>query len=359
LEDKSANAVKSRAPFYLWAFGIAFSVSFTLLIWILGPNLKHFVDTFLPRQGTWWYFWQLPGRNFWGMVIVWALYFGHQFSIWLAIYLGQKDIKGFRSRHVWGLPKYSLLALGINLVFIVLHLVQTHLWFDGLAKDVPIMTSQGSVIILLAMVLILENPRRGLFLGMKAGKPFTGQVTAFFRRTHMYVFAWALVYTFWFHPMATDIQLLTGFFYMFLLFTQATLAWTWVHFDKRWIVFLESFVAIHAVIVAVFNQAAFGGPDIWPMFFSGFTFMFVFTYIYAFRVKRLVYWLVTIIYLGFLAWLFLPIPIGYGRNITNLTHLEFLWIPLILHGLAVLFAGLAYIKFGKESEKPRTEMISG
>lgn len=273
------------------------------------------------------------------MVIVWTLYLLHQCSIWATIYCAKKDLAGFRSRSIFGLPLYSLLALSINVVFVFLHLIQTHMWFDGLAQDTPILTSQGSVIIMLAIVLIIENPRRGLFLGKKADKPFTAQVTGFFRRTHMYIFSWALVYTFWFHPMAADPQLLSGFFYMFLLFTQITLAWTWIHFDKKWIVLLESYVAIHAVVVAVYNTAYFGSADMWPMFFSGFAFMFVFTYIYAFKIERSVFWLATIAYLGFLSWLYLPVPFGYGRNISNFSRLEFLWIPAILYGLALLFAG--------------------
>jgi len=40
---------------------------------------------------------------------------------------------------------------------------------------------------------------------------------------------------------------------MFLLFTQMSLACIRVHFDKKWITTLESYVAIHAVIVAVYN----------------------------------------------------------------------------------------------------------
>ena len=35
-----------------------------------------------------------------------------------------------------------------------------------------------------------------LFMGRKAGKPFTAVVSGFFRRNHMYVFAWAMIYTF-------------------------------------------------------------------------------------------------------------------------------------------------------------------
>ena len=77
--------------------------------------------------------------------------------------------------------------------------------------------------------------------------------------------------------MATDPQPLSGFFNMFLPFTQMSLAYTWVHVDKRWVVLLESFVAIHAVFVAAYNTIFFVGPDMWPMFFSGFSFMFFFT----------------------------------------------------------------------------------
>jgi len=83
------------------------------------------------------------------------------------------------------------------------------------------------------------------------------------------------------------------------------------------------------------------------MFFTGFAFMFVFTYIYAFKVSKKLYYLVTTIYAAFLAWLYLPAPLGFGRNITNLTRVEFVWIPIILYGLAALFAALAYIKIRK------------
>jgi len=318
-----------------------------MLIWLLSPNLGHFIETFLPDKGASWYFWQLPERDFWGMIAVWALYLIHQFSMWASIYFAYKNLYRFREPSLWGLPKYSLVAIVINVVFICLHLLQTQVWFDGLAQDVPIFTSQYSVIIMLSVILILENPRRGLFLGHKAGKPFTSQVTAFFRRIHMYVFAWALIYTFWFHPMAADPQLISGFFYMFLLFTQMTLAWTWVHFEKKWIVLLETYVAIHAAIVAIFNTSFFNSPVMWPMFFSGFAFMFVFTYMYAFRTNRIVYYLVTAAYVLFLVWLYLPEPIGYGRSMANLLRLEFLWIPIILHALAWLFAGLAYLKIRK------------
>jgi hypothetical protein len=197
---------------------------------------------------------------------------------------------------------------------------------------------------MLAVVLVIENPRRGLFMGRRAGKPFTARVTGFFRRNHMYILSWAFVYTFWFHPMAADPQLLTGFFYMILLFAQMSLAYTSVHLDKRWIITLESYVAIHALVVAIYNTAFFGSPEMWPMFFAGFAFMFVFTYMYALNLEREVRWLITAVYLGFVVWLYLPGPVGLGRNVSLLLRLEVLWIPIILYGLSALFAGFAYLK---------------
>jgi hypothetical protein len=127
------------------------------------------------------------------------------------------------------------------------------------------------------------------------------------------------------------------------VFPQIILGWTWVHFDRKWIILLEFYVAIHAVFVAVFNTAAFSGPEMWPMFFSGFTFMLVFTYLYAFKLDRRVFWLVSAIYVLFLVWLYVPAPLGYGRSIANLTRLEFIWISLILHALAWVFAGLTFL----------------
>ena len=335
--------LSSISAYKAWIGGLVFSACFTALIWLAGPRLQPFLDTLLPDQGASWYYWKLPARDFTTMFVVWVLYLAHQFSLWAAIHWAQRNLVGKGVPPTRTLNRYNLAAISINAVFIVLHLVQTQLWFDGLAQDVPIWTSQYSVIIMLSVTLVIENQRRGLLLGKRVGRPFTAAVTAFFRHNHMYVVAWALVYTFWFHPMAVDPQLLSGFLYMFLLLTQASLAYTYVHLDRRWIVVLESYVAVHAFIVALYNTAFFNSPDMWPMFFGGFAFMFVFTYLYALGVRREVRWLITGVYVAFLAWLYAPAPFGLGRPATNLLRLEFLWIPIVLYGLAVAFAAVAYL----------------
>ncbi len=321
--------------------GLAFAALFTGIIWLGGPLLERFTSILLPDQGATWYYWKLPARNSTGMMITWGLYLAHQFSIWWTIYWAQNNLKEYRVKPSPTLTKYNFWSLGINALFIVLHFVQTQFLFDGLAQDVPIWTSQGSVIIMLAEVLILENQRRGFILGKSIKRPFTPKVIAFIRRSHQYVFAWAFVYTFWFHPMAVDPQLLSGFLYMFLLFLQVSMAYTEVHLWRRWIVSLESYVALHALIVAVYNTLQHGSFDMWPMFFGGFTFLFVFTYQYAIGLTKRMEQMVIVFYALFIVWVYAPF--GYDRGFTFLMRLEFLWIPIILYGLAIAIGGATYI----------------
>jgi hypothetical protein len=324
-----------------WTIAVIISIIFVALIFVLGSNLSRFIRILLPDQGASWYYWKLPERNTGAMLIVWILYLLHQIGAWGGIYWAQRNLSG--KLFAKNLSKYNIFMLVWNGVFMVLHLVETHFLFDGLAQDVPIWTSQGSVILMLVFVIIIENRRRGIILGNRIDKPFTVKVMGFFRRIHMYVVAWALVYTFWFHPMAVDPQLLSGFIYMFFLFTQMSLAWTWIHLDTRWIVFLESYVAIHALIVAVYNTLQHGSTDMWPMFFAGFAFMFVFTQQYGLKLTRRLNISIIFAYIGFLVWLYLPGPFGYGRRLEYLTRAEFLWIPIILYLLALIFGGVVYI----------------
>jgi len=335
----------SKNAYYAWAGGLVFTIGFTLLIWALGPFLDSVLGGLNIDTGADDYFWKLNDRELLTMFIVWSFYLAHQFSIWGTIYWAQKNLTHLRANPTTGLTKYNWAAIIINVFFIFLHLIQTQIWFDGLAQDMPIWTSQGSVIVMLAIILIIENPSRGLFLGKKMGKPMTARVSGFFRRNHTYIVAWAIVYTFWFHPMAYDPQLLSGFFYMFLLFTQISLAYTVVHINKGWIVFLESFVGIHAFIVAT-TTASQITSNIWVMFSTGFAFMFVFTAMFAFKVRREIRWGVILGYITAIVWIYL-LPSQFGgyefRDFTYLLRLEPLWIPIILYLLAIVFSAMAFV----------------
>jgi hypothetical protein len=160
----------------------------------------------------------------------------------------------------------------------VLHLIQTHLWYDGLAQDVSVFSSQGSVIVLLVWVLLMENNRRGMFFGKKL--PLGQEIVRWARTYHGYFFAWAAIYTFWFHPMVSTPGHLIGFIYMFLLLLQGSLMYTRVHVNRYWTLTLEVMVLVHGTLVAVAQ-----GAGLWPMFFFGFGGIFVITQMHGIGLK--------------------------------------------------------------------------
>jgi hypothetical protein len=166
----------------------------------------------------------------------------------------------------------NIAALGVNVGFVILHFIQTHTTYDALAQDVSIFSSQGSVIVLLVWVLLMENNRRGLFFGKKAA--ITPNIVRAARQYHGYFFAWAIVYTFWYHPMENTNGHLIGFFYTFLMLVQSSLFFTRIHINKWWTFAQEFIVLIHGTLVALMQA---GVDGFWPMFFFGFGGIFVIT----------------------------------------------------------------------------------
>jgi len=152
----------------------------------------------------------------------------------------------------------------------------------------------------------------------------------FARKYHGYLFAWAVVYTFWFHPMVNPFGHLVGFFYMFLLMLQGSLFLTRIHVNKAWTVFQEVTVLFHGTLVAVSQ-----GNGIWPMFAFGFGGMFVISQMHGLGWSRLTRWLVG---LGYIAAV-LTIYSSRGWGQLN----EIIRIPLIEYLVAFAIAGLIAI----------------
>jgi hypothetical protein len=244
--------------------GILFSLGFTGLISLASYRLEAIPH--LPDQGAAWYYWRLIQPTFASRASAWGLYALHQLSLWGLIYFAQTRVR----RYVSGLHPVNVAALGVNVLFIILHFAQTHLWYDGLAQDVSIFSSQGSVVLLLVWVLLMENSRRGLFFGKKL--PFSAGITRFARKYHGYIFAWAIVYTFWYHPMEATPGHLVGFLYMFLLLLQGSLFFTRIHTNRWWTLVQEVMVLAHGSLVALVQ-----GNGLWPMFAFGFGGIFVIT----------------------------------------------------------------------------------
>ncbi|MCH1930380.1 hypothetical protein L9G16_09320 [Shewanella sp. A25] len=261
--------------------GILGCVALVGLIWLIGPYSAHIA--FIPDKGPLWYFWKRPDPDFWSHFTAWGFYACHQVAIWWLIYSAKTayssrslDDKASDSPYKsLGLHRVNLYAIGTNLFFIVLHIVQTKIFYDGLAQDVSNLSAQFSVIILLLMVLLIEHKRRGLFFGKKIiGIDQTYNVV---KQYHGYYFAWAIIYTFWFHPIETTVGHLLGNFYMFMLMLQGSLFFTRFHRNKYWTVLLETFVLLHGALVA---YASVHGESV-SMFVFGFAVIFFATQIYG------------------------------------------------------------------------------
>ena len=315
-KNKSTQDVRS-----LW-LGIAFSLLIALAIWVLDPLLASI--ELLPDQGAAWYYWKLPDPTLWTRLSAWGFYFLHQFSLWWIIWYSQKS----KAKYSTGLHKFNFWALGLNALFILLRVVQTHVWYDGLAQDVSIFSSQGSVIVLLVWVMLMENKRRGLLVGKKA--PISAEIIRFARKYHGYYFAWATVYTFWYHPAVATPAHLLGFFYMFLLLLQGSLFFTRIHVNRYWTFTQEFTVLVHGTMVA-----AYQGGDLWPMFAYGFGAIFILTQLYGLGLKRWQRWVFVAVYV------LSALYVYNGRIIEGISVI--VRIPVIDYLLVFVLAGVFWL----------------
>lgn len=307
----------------LW-LGIGFSFAFTGLIWWAGQRL---VDVpRLPDAGPSWYYWKLAEPTFWSRATAWGGYLLHQLASWGLIYYAQARVK----RYVAGLHPVNVAALAINAGFILLHFVQSHIWYDGLAQDVSIFSSQGSVIVMLVWILLMENSRRGLFLGRPA--PISKTIVQAARKYHGYIFSWAAIYTFWYHPMENTGGHLIGFIYMFLLLLQGSLFFTRIHVNRWWTFALEAMVLIHGTLVALMQSGATG---FWPMFFFGFLGIVIITQMHGLGLSARARLAMFGLYVGAAVWVY---------SLRGLEKLdEIVRIPLIEYLAVLALAGLIWL----------------
>lgn len=317
--SRSSDEKPSRQDLNALWIGIVFSLAVVLLIWQLGPRLDNIqLD---PDLGPSWYYWKLPDPTFLTRFTAWGLYIAHQFSFWGLIYYAQTRIKKYST----SLHRINYAALVVNAVFILLRVLQTHLWYDGLAQDVSIWSSQASVAILLIWILLMENRTRGMFFGKSA--PISQEIVRFARKYHGYFFSWATVYTFWYHPTIATSGHLVGFLYMFLLLLQGSLFFTRIHINRWWMIFQEVAVLIHGTLVAIMQ-----GNNMWPMFAFGFGGVFVITQMHGLKIPKWTRWSILGVYLA------LALVVYSGRDLTMIHQIT--WIPVIDYLAVFVLAGI-------------------
>jgi hypothetical protein len=305
----------------MWG-GVIFSFLFAGVIYFVRPFLSEI--TFAADTGASHYYWKLPNPDGLTRMSAWISYLAHQLFLWVLIWKAQKDKLSYTS----GLHRVNLLAFAGNAGFVVWHLFQTAFWYDGLAQDISIWSSQWSVIIMLVLILHMENQRRGVFFGKKIR--FLTETGGFIRRYHGYVFSWAIIYTFWYHPMENTAGHLLGFFYMFMLMVQGSLFFTRAHVNRYWTLTLEILVLFHGTLVAI-NQ----GNGMWPMFCFGFAGLFVITQMHGLGLKLWQRWAFFGLYVGAALWVYGPGNLAMIHQVT--------WIPITEYLAMFVFAGLIWL----------------
>ena len=256
-------------------WGLIFAVVVSFSIYAIGTFISGFTIAVEPEGNGFFYEWQLANPNFWSTGSAWLLFVAHTLLIWSTIYWAQERSS---RKYTSNLKPFNFIALGINAVFILAHYAQTAIFYDGIAQDLPSWTSQGAVIMMLFVIMMMENRRRGMFFGKKLS--FRKEFYNWLRDYHGYAFSFAVIYTFWFHPMIPTLGHVVGFIQVIVVMLQGSLMFTRTHTNRKWIFLNEILVLPHAAFVAL-NQ----GGGIVYMFFWGFLTIFVVTQMHGLGLK--------------------------------------------------------------------------
>jgi len=393
----------ARRDVIAWLFGMLFIVFIIGMSWVWGEadgwyalsgytyvnTTKDGVVRFTPepygcndtstpgRSGTDctanWYFWKLPYDHVSTLsrAMVWLFYATHQIFVWALIYKAQlenspENRKKGTSKYSGNIRWYNVALLLVNALFHVLHLVQTHWTYDGLAQDTAINSSQASVVLLISLIMLLEYRDRGCFF-MWPNPRHDGKWSKrlrlnqkpinLVRKYHGYYFAWSIIYTFWYHPFENTWAHTMGFFHTGMVMLQGSLIFTEMHLNKYWRLINEIWVLFHATVVAIQTADPSKSDQLWPMFFFGFGFMACFTQVFIlpfwskisayFRViPPLLYLVVTFVVYG----VALPGGIGKVYEIFFISSLQYL--NMFLAWLVLYFFMWIEAKAGGSKKSP-------
>jgi len=263
MQNKKTNITNK----YIFS-GMLVSAALTAVIGLTAINLTGF--QIIGHTVAFAYPWRLTEPNTMAHLTAWGGYLLHNLIAWGIIYFAQREKPKYGNDLRW----FNWAMIATTIAFALLHVVQTQYFYDGLAQSVPEITALGSVAVMLMIIIILETPRRGLVFGYKF--KFKDGFMYIVRKYHSYIFTWAIIYDYWYHPTVGTFGHLMGFYYNFLIMAQSTLLFNRAHLNKWWTGFLEVFVLIHAVAVAIFQ-----GQTMWPMFAFGFGAMVILTQMYG------------------------------------------------------------------------------
>ncbi|CAO3630444.1 unnamed protein product [Mucor hiemalis] len=240
------------------------------------------------------YAWRQVNPSEVGRYIAWFAYAVHQLGQWVILAKVQlskeKQVKWSQDYQWWN---WQMVYLNGGMA--IFKLVHGHIFYDGLALDVPEGIAQGSVVLILVIAIIIAIPYRGIVFGY--GKiSASDSLIQFIRRYHGYVISFGTVGNFHYHPTEGTMGHTFGFIYQCLLIWQSTNFLHKSHRNKSWILLLETWVFIHGSLTALI-QPGIG----WQIFSYGFMIMFLINQIFQTKIGQNRY-VVAVLYGLFSAW---------------------------------------------------------
>ncbi len=239
-----------------------------------------------------WYYWRIkPDQvTIWTRLFPWICYVTHQLSVWIVLYLAQRDKQLTPGKkYTTTLTKYNWIMLGLNVFFHLLHLVQTHTTYDPLAHDMTVSSAQASIMLLPIVVLLLEYNERGMLLGWPSSRD-RGKVSNklrlnmkpiyWIRKYHGYAFSWGAIHTIWFHSMENTYGHALGFVHTWMFLLQASLMYSRLHLNEWWRLLQQAWVVLHAGMVAYQTTDPSSIAPVWPRFTFGLLLPLVLTQIF-------------------------------------------------------------------------------
>ncbi|KAF6016987.1 hypothetical protein EB796_024698 [Bugula neritina] len=144
------------------------------------------------------------------------------------------------------------------------------------------------MIVALIIMIFIEFKDRGVIFGYPSPYQLRKYQDAVWmspvyilRKYHGYFIYWAVIFTFWYHPMENTFGHAFGFAHTWFLMLQGSLTFTNLHLNKYWRFTLEVWVTLHSGVVAVQTVPNIMGKEIWPMFVFGFAMAIILTQLYG------------------------------------------------------------------------------
>ena len=252
-----------------------------------------------------WYYWKLKPKDVthFTRLFPWLCYICHQLTVWSVLYLGQvaktKDaILTGRTKYTGKMYRYGWMLFGINAVFSLVHLVQTHLTYDGLAQDASYASIDSSMLLLVILIMLVEYSERGWVFGWPSlyhtstcSNILRLRLAPIYllRKYHGYAISWVAVYILWYHPMENTYGHAIGICFAWLILIQGSLMYSKMHLNAWWRFFLQLSVAVYATISAAQAtsvETVLRGTRTWPTYIFGYTFVAALTWIFILKVWR-------------------------------------------------------------------------